>query len=37
VEIKVMLEKKKEEVFAKVKANFLSQRRQIEDQLEQGF
>lgn len=32
-----MLEKKKEEVFAKVKANFSSQRRNIEEQLDQGF
>jgi hypothetical protein len=31
IEIKAMLEKKKEEVFAKVKANFSSQRRNIEE------
>ena len=32
-----MLEKKKEEVFAKVKANFTSQRKGIEEQLDQGY
>jgi hypothetical protein len=31
------VDKKKEEVHAKVRANFQSQRRQIEDQLDKGF